>query len=427
MHIVFFNRSYYPDQTATGQLLTDLCEDLVAVHGCRVTVVTGPPLLPSAPMQPARGRVVEKQTHHGVQMLRASGTRFDKRRFAGRAANYLSYFASACVAGLRLDRPDVIVALTDPPIIGLTAWMSSRRYRAPLVMAFNDLFPEVAALLPDFHSGSINAALQAVNRFLVQRAAVNIALGETMRQRLIDDKGAPPERTIIIPSWADTSAIVPGPRENAFRREHGLSGRFVVMHSGNLGLAQSLETIVDAAALLRDDPAIHVVFQGEGVSKAALQARVAQLGLANVSFLPFAPKARLGESFAAADVFIVSLQQGLAGYIVPSKLYGILAAGRPYVAAVESSCEVAALTRTHGTGLLAAPGDAADLADRIRQFRADPALARRTGEAARTLALAFDRRTQVARYADVCRRVRAGQRTFAGSGDLTAPRERGLT
>ena len=244
---------------------------------------------------------------------------------------------------------------------------------------------------------------------------------------LIDDKGAPPERTIIIPSWADTSAIVPGPRENAFRREHGLSGRFVVMHSGNLGLAQSLETIVDAAALLRDDPAIHVVFQGEGVSKAALQARVAQLGLANVSFLPFAPKARLGESFAAADVFIVSLQQGLAGYIVPSKLYGILAAGRPYVAAVESSCEVAALTRTHGTGLLAAPGDAADLADRIRQFRADPALARRTGEAARTLALAFDRRTQVARYADVCRRVRAGQRTFAGSGDLTAPRERGLT
>src|SRR5690606_14594239 len=267
MHVVFFNRSYYPDQPATGQLLTDLCEDLVREHGCRVTVVTGPPLLPSAPMQPARWRVFERQEHGGVKILRAAGTRFDKRRFAGRAANYVSYFASACVAGLRLERPDVVVALTDPPIIGLAAWLSSLRYRVPLVMAFKDLFPEVAALLPDFHSDTINAALQQVNRFLVRRAARNIALGETMRQRLIGDKGAPPERTVIIADWADTSAIEPGERENAFRREHGLAGRFVVMHSGNLGLAQNLETIVEAAARLRHRPEIQFVFQGEGVSK----------------------------------------------------------------------------------------------------------------------------------------------------------------
>ena len=408
MHVVFFNRSYYPDQTATGQLLTDLCEGLVAEHGCEVTVVTGPPLLPSSPMQPSGRRIVDEQTHGGVRILRATGTRFDKRRFAGRATNYMTYFASACVAGFRLRRPDVLVALTDPPIIGLTAWLSSVRYRAPLVMAFNDLFPEVAALLPDFHSRTINAALQQVNRFLVRRATLNVALGETMRQRLIDDKGAPPGRTIIIPSWADTSAIAPGDRENAFRREHGLSGRFVVMYSGNLGLAQNLDTIVDAAALLADRPDVHLVFQGEGVSREALEGRARGLGLTNVSFLPFAPKARLAESFAAADVFLVPLQRGLAGYIVPSKLYGILAAGRPYVAAVEASCEVASLTQANGSGLVVDPGDAEAMAGAIRRFHDDPELTRRAGEAARTLSAGFDRRTQVARYADVLRRVVAG-------------------
>ena len=410
MHIAFFNRSYYPDQTATGQLLTDLCEDLVRVHGCRVSVVAGPPLLPSTALPASTARVIDRQEHNGVQILRASGTRFDKRRFAGRAMNYMTYFASACIGGLRLDRPDVVVALTDPPIIGLAAWMSTWSHRVPLVMAFNDLFPEVAALLPDFHSSTINAALQRVNRFLVQRAAINIALGETMRQRLIDDKGAPAGKTIIIPSWADTSAIAPGPKDNAFASTHGLTGKFVVMHSGNIGLSQGLETIVDAAAVLRDVPDLEFVFQGEGVSKPALEARVKDLGLTNVRFLPFASRPQLGESFASADMFIISLQRGLAGYIVPSKLYGILAAGRPYVAAVEDTCEVAVLTRRHGCGLVSDPGDVAHLAASLMTYYRDRDALARAGEQARALALSFDRRVQVARYFEVLQQVVAGAR-----------------
>ncbi len=288
MHIAFFNRSYYPDQAATGQLLTDLCEDLVRDHGCRVSVVAGLPLLPAGAT-----RVPAREVHHGVQIIRARGTRFDKRHFAGRATNYMTYFLSACWAGLRLDRPDVVVALTDPPIVGLAAWLAGLRSRAPLVMAFKDLFPEVTALLPDFHSETINRALQQVNRFLVRRAAVNVALGETMRRRLIDDKGAPGEKTVIIADWADTAAITPGDKDNPFARAHGLTEAFVVMHSGNLGLSQSLETVIEAAALLRDVPDLRVVFQGEGVSKPALEARARALGLTNVLFLPFAPKAAL--------------------------------------------------------------------------------------------------------------------------------------
>lgn len=398
MHVAFFNRSYYPDTSATGQLLTDLCEDLVRVHGCRVSVVAGVPLLPAGATIAARGAILSREEHNGVQIFRARGTRFSKARFIGRATNYVSYFLSACYAGLRLDRPDVVVALTDPPIIGLAAWLTGKRFHAPLVMAFKDLFPEVTVLLPDFHSERVNAMLQAVNRFLVKRAAANVVLGETMRARLIENKGAPPERTTIIADWADTTAITPGPKRNRFSEEHGLADSFVVMHSGNIGLSQNLESLVEAAARLRDLPDVLVVFVGEGVKKADLQERARALGLSNVRFLPFTPKERLGESFASADVFIVSLQPGLAGYIVPSKLYGILASGRPYVAAVEDACEVAALTRTHECGLLAEPGNADALAARVREFHADREMAARHGANARRLGLGFDRRTQVAKY-----------------------------
>jgi glycosyltransferase involved in cell wall biosynthesis len=403
MHVAFLNRSYHPDTSATGQLLTELCEDLVREHGFRVSVVTGPPLLPAArDAVPAPGAgLFSRDERHGVQIFRARGTTFNKQRFAGRATNYVTYFLSACWASLRLDRPDVIVALTDPPIIGLAGWLAGKRFGAPLVMAYQDLFPEVAALLPDFHSPTINAGLQAVNRFLCRRAVRVVALGETMRTRLIENKGAPPERTTIIPSWADTSAIQPGPKRNAFSEANGLADAFVVMHSGNMGLSQGLEHIVDAAALLKDLPDVRVVFQGEGVSKASLQERASSLGLTNVVFLPFAPKDRLGEAFAAADVFVLSLQRGMAGYIVPSKLYGMLASGRPYVAAVEEPCEVAAITARFQCGLLAEPGNAPSLAACVRTLYHDRGLRERLGAAARTASLEFDRAVQVRRYTEL--------------------------
>lgn len=405
MHIAFFNRSFYPDTAATGQLLTDLAEDLVRDHSCRVSVITGPPLLPSHEHVSVGGWLFGREEHRGVEILRARGTRFNKNRILGRISNYTSYFFSACWAGLRLDRPDVIVALTDPPIIGLAGYMASRRFGVPFVMAYKDLFPEVTVLLTDFHSDAINALLQSVNRFLVKKADRVLALGEMMRARLIENKGAQAEKVIIIPDWADTSAITPGPKDNPFSRTNGLVDKFVVMHSGNIGLSQSLETLVDAAALLRDVPDVQVVFVGEGVKKAELEARAQALGLTNVSFLPFQPKDRLGESFAAADIFVISLQRGLAGYIVPSKLYGILAAGRPYVAAVEETCEVAAITRRNECGLVAEPSNARDLADRILAFHGDRAMTVRYGQHARTAGMAFDRALQVGNYAALFREL----------------------
>ncbi len=404
MKICFFNRSYWPDQAATGQLLTELAEDLVARHGCSVTVVAGRPL--NAAADSSRSwQPLSWEERHGVTIVRANGTLFSPRRFAGRASNYLTYFASAAAAACRVGRPDVVVSLTDPPIIGLAARRAARRAGARFVFLCEDIFPEVAALLEDFHNPAVNGALDRVNRFLLREADACVALGDRMRRRLVEEKGADPSRVHVIHNWADCEAITPGAKDNAFSRELGLADRFVLMHSGNVGLSQNLDVLIEAADRLRSKDRLTILIVGDGAKRTDLQHEVQRRGLGNVRFLTYQPKSKLHESFAAADAFLVSLKAGIEGYIVPSKLYGILAAGRPFVAAVDPSCEAADIARSCGCGVLARPGDPADLADKIARLYDDPASTRLMGANARAAALRFDRRAAVHAYYDLFARV----------------------
>jgi glycosyltransferase involved in cell wall biosynthesis len=401
MAVTFFNRSYWPDTGAAGQLLTELCEDLVRQHGCDVTVVAGYPVAGHGDRLPAT------EVRNGVRIVRASGTTWSTRRFVGRAMNYVTYFVSALWAAIRLPRPEVSVALTDPPIVGLAALAA--RPRRGFVFFCQDIFPEVAGLLQDFRSPLVNAALDRVNRFLVARAARVVALGDTMASRLIDGKGAQPGQIRVIHNWADTEAIVPSDKRNPFSTAHGLDERFVLLHAGNIGLGQNLDVVLDAAERLRHRPDILVLFIGDGNRRAALQQAVVERGLPNVRFLPFQPREQLRWTYASADACLVSLMPGLAGYIVPSKLYPILAAGRPYVAAVEGTSEVAAITSRHRCGVLAQPGDAGALAARIAEL-ADMAVEERDemGRRARVVGETFSRERQVAAHAAVLREVALG-------------------
>jgi glycosyltransferase involved in cell wall biosynthesis len=391
LRIVFFNRSYWPDFGATGQLLTELTQDLKRDHDWDVTVVTGG-------KPEGSFAIVTRETHEGVAILRARETRFEKRSFAGRFVNYLSYFFSAAWASFRVGRPDVVVALTDPPIIGLVAFATAKRTGARFVFLCQDIFPEVAGVLQDFRSGVVNSILERVNRFLVRRADRIVALGDTMKKRLVEGKGAPAHRVTVIHNWADASVLAPGDKRNRFSLEHGLADRFVVMHSGNMGLSQNLDVLLDAASCVKDAVFLLV---GDGARKAFLQEETQRRELANVRFLPYQPRELMRDSYATADVFLVSLKSGLAGYIVPSKLYGILAAGRPYVAAVDEDSEVAAVTREHDCGLLAAPGNPEELVRAIEKLRSDPELARRLGENALRASVHFERRGQVRAYHDL--------------------------
>ena len=392
MRVCYFNRSYWPDTGATGQLLTELAEDLVNQHGFEVTVVTGYPV--NASPAPA-----SSETRNGVRIVRARGTTFSPRRFAGRALNYVTYFLSASWKAVTLPRQDVTVALTDPPIIGLAALAA--RPRRGMVFFCQDIFPEVAGLLEDFHSPAVNAALDRLNRFLVRRAARIIALGETMASRLVNGKGADPRKIAIIHNWADTAAIVPSDKQNSFAAAHQLDSKFVVLHAGNIGLSQNLDVVIDAASLLKDRSDIVVLFIGDGNRRAALEGRVAARQLTNVWFLPFQPRDQLRWTYATSDVCLVSLKPGLAGYIVPSKLYPILAAGRPYIAAVEKMSEVAALTERHRCGVLVEPGDAAELADAILRLADDREQREAMGARARAASELFARDRQVGAHASL--------------------------
>lgn len=395
LRVCYFNRSYWPDTGATGQLLTELAEDLVARHGLEVTVVTGHPITGE--------RLPARETRNGVRIVRAAGTTFAQRRFAGRAANYLTYFVSAVWAAVRLPRQDVTVALTDPPIIGLAALAA--RPRHGMVFFCQDIFPEVAGLLEDFHSPLANTILEQLNRFLVRRAARIVALGDTMARRLIEGKGAARSKITVIHNWADTTAIVPADKRNPFAAANDLADKFVVLHAGNMGHGQNLDVVIDAAGRLKSRPDILLLFIGDGNRKAALQEAVRARGLENVRFLPFQPRDQLRWTYAASDVCLVSLKPGLAGYIVPSKLYPILAAGRPYVAAVDAASEVGALTAAHGAGVLAAPGDAAALASAITTLADDPVRRQAMGARARDAAALFARDRQVAAHARVLSEV----------------------
>jgi colanic acid biosynthesis glycosyl transferase WcaI len=400
MRVCFFNRSYWPDQAATGQLLTELTQDLVSRHGWTVSVVAGRALHAS---HEARGslRLINTETHDGVRILRANGTAFDRRRFAGRAANYLTYFASAMAAAARIGPQDVVVSLTDPPILGLAALAAARRAGARFVFLCEDVFPEVAALLEDFHNETVNRMLDRINRYLLREADAVVALGERMKRRLVEEKGAVAARVHVIHNWADCEAITPGPKDNAFARAHGLADRFVLMHSGNVGLSQNLDLLVEAAARLQSRDRLVVVVVGDGARRQALQDQASGRGLTNLRFFPYQPKERLHESFAAANAFLVSLKPGLEGYIVPSKLYGILAAGRPFVAAVDPSCEAAMIAREHHCGTVAVPGDVDALVQAIATLYDDPGAARAMGENARRAALRYDRRAAVQAYHDL--------------------------
>ena len=396
IRVCYFNRSYWPDTGATGQLLTELAEDLVALHGLEVTVVTGYPVN-------ADRSLPAEEVRNGVRIIRARGTTFQPRGFFSRALNYVTYFLSALGTALRLPRQDVTVALTDPPIIGLAALAA--RPRRGMVFFCQDIFPEVAGLLADFKSPLVNAMLDRVNRFLVRRAARIVALGDTMALRLVHGKGADPHKVTVIHNWADTAAIVPSPKQNAFAAANGLESKFVLLHAGNIGLGQNLDVVIEAAGHLKPRTDILLLFIGDGSRRLELEQAVAARGLSNVRFLPFQPRDQLRWTYASSDVCLVSLKPGLAGYIVPSKLYPILAAGRPYIAAVEAVSEVAALTERHRCGVLVTPGDSTQMAAEIVRLADQHAERESMGARARIAAELFGRERQVAAHAQVIEEV----------------------
>jgi putative colanic acid biosynthesis glycosyltransferase WcaI len=353
--LLVFNQYYWPGVEATAQLLTELCEALATQ--AEVKVVTG--VLHAHEDEPRR------LVQNGVEIVRVPSTSFERSRILARASNYLSYLSSALLRGLRGPRPDVVVCMTDPPVLADIALLVARRYRAPLVVISQDVFPEIAVQLKRLENPLLMGILRALVSAYLRRADRIVAIGETMRRRL-EAKGANPDRVQVIPNWVDTNRLQPLGKETQWARDRGFDGRFVAMHSGNVGHAQDLDSLVRAATFLRDLDDLVIPIIGSGARHGELKGLAERLEVDQVRFLSYQNRNVLAESLSAADLHVVGLAPGLAGYVVPSRLYGILAVGRPVIAAADLESETAQVVETAGCGILVPPGRPELLARAIR-------------------------------------------------------------
>ncbi len=372
MTIHFINRFYRPDEPATAQLLGDLAGALAA-RGHAAGVIASRPA--GAPAD---------EILQGVRIRRVGPARAPEGGLAAKAWNFAAFGAGALARLARVLRPgDLVVVMTDPPLLGGGAAALARARGARCVHWVQDIYPEIAlAVGAPPPLGWLRPARNRAWR----SAAACVVPGRDMGE-VVAAAGVPPERIRVIPNWAPEGLSPPPPeRARAQRRAWGLEGRFVAAYSGNLGRVHDLAPILATAHLLREDPAFVFAFIGGGARLPAIEAEARQRGLPNVRFFPAQPRASLAESLAAADVHLASLRAGCERFVFPSKIYGAAAVGRPVLFFGPPGCEPARTLEENGFGRAFGPGREAEAGSCLRAWRADEPARAALGEAGRRFA-----------------------------------------
>ncbi len=385
MRLIFLNRFYWPETPATAQLLTDLAEGLAAAgHTVSVIASRGAGTLPA------------RETHESVEILRVRGTRCSGLGLPGKAVDFATFYLGALWRlGATLRRGDILIVLTDPPLIGLGAGAVARLRGADVVHWVQDIYPELAIALA---RQSWLRLLRPLRNRAWRRAQACVTLGTDMAS-VLAKAGVPAARQAIIPNWppaglapADAGAIA------RVRAAWGVADKFVVGYSGNLGRVHDLQSVLALADAFRADPGVAFVLVGHGPQRAWLEAEVRARGLDNVTFQAARTREELPASLAAADVQLVTLQAGCEQLVFPSKLYGIAAVGRPVAFIGPADCEVARLVREHELGLAAAADRIDQMVAALRQLQRDPIRVSHHATAALRFATSHDAAHALARW-----------------------------
>ncbi len=396
MRILFINRCYYPDVEATGQLLTQLCEDLSDRFDVRV--IAGRPNQNSSNDS---YRPIRNDERNGVRIRRVRNTRFQKASTLGRISNWLSFLWMAGWASLFGSRPDVVVVETDPPLLCLLGAILKKRFGCKLVVYLQDIYPDVAVAigkLPDRWPTRLLRRLFFRTYRIADRVVV---LSEDMKNTLVAS-GLDEGKIVTIPNWVDCSHVKPIKHNNPFREQHELLSEFVVMYSGNMGLCQCLDNVIAAAEILKSRKDIVFLMVGDGVSRQGLERNARERGLTNVRFLDHQPESHLSESLSAADLHLVPLDPRVSDCLMPSKLYGVLASGTPALVIATPECELSRIVVDEGAGYAVSPHAPQALANQISELADRPADLEENGLRARQLAVErFDRRISVAAFASL--------------------------
>jgi glycosyltransferase involved in cell wall biosynthesis len=395
MHILLFNEYYPPDASATAKLAAQAAEAMAKRH--KVTVVAGRPSYNPDEFYPFA--FLRRDTRKGVVVECVGSTAYPRHQMRRRLSNYLTYLALAVPRAIAL-KPDIILAMTDPPVAGIAGAFVARRLGCPFVYNIQDMYPDMALGGHIIRPGIWVRYWERMHRRALKQAARVVVIGEDMRDRILS-KGIAPERIAVVRNGTtlpETSPNLADPAVQEIVREVRCGFSFAVLHAGNLGFYGAWNTLLKAAEILRNENT-GLVFIGEGANLASLRASASDLP--NVRFLPFRAADQMPPVLLAGDVHVITVRRGLEGIVVPSKLYSILAAGRPVLAVAAANSDTARIVAESECGAVADPDDPAAVVAAIRRLRSDPAKLAEMGRRAREISSRYARVNELERFVGI--------------------------
>jgi colanic acid biosynthesis glycosyl transferase WcaI len=379
--LIFINRYFHPDQSASSRLLSDLAFALSAAdHNILI-------LASRQRYDDPDARLPAREVRGKISVHRLAGTRFGRIALLGRAIDYVSFYVSMAVTLLKLARAkDTIVPMTDPPMLSLFAAPIARLKGCRMINWLQDLYPEVAlAVGTPFVRPIVAKVIQGFRDRSLRAADCNVVISSAMAER-VSALGVKDDRIRVIHNWVDDQALSPIPaHENPFRRAWGLEDKFVVGYSGNLGRVHDIDTILLASSELVDCQIVFLCIGG-GAQYEALKEMVEKRQLTQLfRFMPYQTETELPYSLSAANVHWLSHKPEFEGLLFPSKFYGIAAVGRPIIAITSKQSEIAKLASQYHCGLVIEQGDGKTLALELKRLQAAPEVCSAMGAAARAM------------------------------------------
>jgi len=394
MRILLLNLYYPPDTSATAKMAQTVAQALA--RESQVTILCGRPSYD--PIERRPWRLYRTEEKADVRIVRVGSTTFPRFNMKKRVLNYLSYSMLAIPCAL-FTPCDAVLAMTDPPFEGIIGALVAMLKGKPYFYNIRDMYPDMAVGGAIVRAGLLARVWERWHCWALRRASKVIVLGEDMRNRILA-KGVRAERIEIVRDGTEILAAQARPLQldSEVMREIRNGFRFVLLHAGNIGFYGAWETLIAAAKQLAQD-GVGLVFVGEGAQRAQLE--TAAKGLANVRILPFYPGSKVASVLAAADAHLITVKRGLEGVVVPSKMYGILAAGKPIVAAAPRETDAVTLGERLGFGVGADPDQPDELAGVIRELAGDPARVEGMGRAALAAAPAYDRVRELQKFVEI--------------------------
>ena len=356
--LTLVSQYFYPEMISTGHILTELVVEL-AKKGIKASVICAQPTYYS------NHKIDKDITYKGMAIRRTINTQFDKNSLKGKLFNSFSFFVGTLWMLLKEQGDNPLVLVTNPPFLGLVGLIYKILKRRPYILIIHDLYPDIAVNMGYIgHDSLVAQVWKKINQWIYHSASFIVVLGRDVQNRIRGQLPAKQHRKVeFIPNWADPELIFPiDQSRNPFINELGLNGKFLVQYSGNMGLTHDMETIIEAAQTLRHDESIHFVLIGGGGKLAKIKKMVRGYSLKNVTFLPYQPRDTLKYSLCSSHVSLISLERGAEGLSVPSKLYGIMASGRPIIAIMPENTEVAFTLKEFKCGIVIPPKDILSMA-----------------------------------------------------------------